>query len=223
MQRLVLMVEGDGDAAAVPGLVDHLLSDTRGKDILFIDGDCIKVGSPGKLTGDDFRFWRRMLGVAQRRPELGGVVLLLDGDADRLQGERFCAATVARRLATVARAARAGEAYSVAVTFACREYESWLIAGIESASGQPLAHARASVPRDVRSPGGNLEQFPRDAKGWLREQIGEYQPTLDQPALTRVVDFSVVERRMRSYQRFKNSILQIVEAVRTGRHVATPT
>lgn len=67
MQRLVLMVEGDGDAAAVPGLVDHLLSDTRGKDILFIDGDCIKVGSPGKLTGDDFRFWRRMLGAADRK------------------------------------------------------------------------------------------------------------------------------------------------------------
>ena len=70
----------------------------------------------------------------------------------------FCAANVARRLAKEATRARGGELFSVATVFACQEYESWLIAGVESLAGRPLKDGRPGVKSGTAPPHGILSR-----------------------------------------------------------------
>jgi hypothetical protein len=58
------------------------------------------------------------------------------------QHVQVCARRVASMLGQDARAARAGEAYSLGSVFAMKEFETWLLAGIESLRGVPLRRAR---------------------------------------------------------------------------------
>jgi hypothetical protein len=224
-KRLVLFVEGPGDAQAVPVLVGKLCTPLNPWDVLTLDKDPFEVGSLGKLTADGHRNWIRWLKAAAKRPALGGVLLLLDGDVRLGRGQVFCAITAARELATAAREAGAGSIFSVAVVFACREYESWLIAGIQSLAGQVIAGGeQQGVPEGTMPPAGNLEEDPRDAKGWLHDCLAlGYKPTRDQEPLTRAVDLEPIRQRaLRSFRRLESALEQLVIAIRTGQHISSP-
>ena len=132
-----------------------------------LDDDPFRVGSVDKLVKEDFRNWKRFLGASLKRPNVGGVLLILDGDIEKVGGKEFCAAEVAKSLAGAAMHVGAGETFSVAVVFARQEYETWLIAGIASLAGQRLPDGRL-IESNAKAPDGDLEASPRDAKGWLR-------------------------------------------------------
>jgi hypothetical protein len=89
MKRLVLFVEGEGDVKAAPSLVGELLTHLpdplRGK--LFLDNAPMKVGGIHQITGKRQPDLLRHLGNAAKRPKLGAVLLILDGDADRVEGQ----------------------------------------------------------------------------------------------------------------------------------------
>ena len=188
MRRLILFVEGDGEADAVPTLVKRLLKEKGEWHDILLDDDPFRVGSVDKLVKADFRNWKRFLGASLKRPNVGGVLLILDGDIEKVGGKEFCAAAVAKSLAGAAMHVGAGETFSVAVVFARQEYETWLIAGVASLAGQRLPDGRLIKP-NAKAPEGDLEASPRDAKGWLRAIVdGGYKPTRDQAALTRLVD-----------------------------------
>jgi hypothetical protein len=237
-KRLVLLVEGDGDVEAAPVLVSRLLHEHSAFDAVFLDSHPLRVGDYSKIRRSDkyprirehdFGEWRRLLQYAARRPNVGGCILLLDGDSPiTLEGKPFCARDAARRLAAEAQKVGAGKVFSVAVVFACMEFESWLIAGIDSLLGKPLPDGRKEMPdclpRDVQTP-PNPDTSPRDAKGWLRRVMATgYKPARDQAALTRLVDLSVIRRRkeVRSFRRMESAIGEIVAAIRSGNHVVTP-
>jgi hypothetical protein len=180
MKRLVLFVEGQGDELAVQTLVRRLISEHSGWDCIIPDSRPFRVGGlshliqrPGKQ--DD---WLRWLRAAQKRPNFGGVLLLLDGDIDSIGGRPFCARLNAAELVQRAISVGAGVQFSVAVVFACCEFESWLIAGVKSLAGRPLPpDNRPGIPADVEPPDGDLEEHPRGAKEWLSRQIdGGYDP-----------------------------------------------
>jgi hypothetical protein len=58
MKRLVLFVEGEGEAEAVPTLVKRLLKErTEWPDIL-LDDSPFRVGSVDKLVEDDIANWK---------------------------------------------------------------------------------------------------------------------------------------------------------------------
>jgi hypothetical protein len=219
MRRLILFVEGDGEADAVPTLVRRLLTERADWDDIFLDHNAFRLGSIGKLTKQDYRDWKRLLGAALKRPNVGGVLLLLDGDTDRVGGTAFCAAVAAKSLAGSAIHAGAGKIFSVAVVFATQEFETWLIAGIRSQAGQRLPDGRL-IHSSATAPAGDLEANPRDAKGWLRDIIdGGYKPTRDQAALTAMVDLETIRaRKLRSFQRLESAVSVLVMSMRSNTH-----
>ena len=131
MKRLVLFVEGLGDRQAVPVLVKRLLTEKQMWGDFLLDPNSFEVGHVQGLLKGDYKNWFRYLGAAAKRKDLAAVLVVLDGDADVIEGKPFCARDIARRLADAARKVRAGTSFSVAIVFACREFESWLIAAIE--------------------------------------------------------------------------------------------
>jgi hypothetical protein len=224
-KRLVLFVEGQGDVEAAPVLLKRLLSEYNAFDTVVPDPNPFRVGEYSKICKGDCAEWRRLLLAAAKRRNFGGCLLLLDGDSrTKIEGEPFCAMRAARHLAEEARKVGAGSVFSVAIVFACMEFESWLIAGAKSLVGRQFTDGRM-MPDRIEAIPGDPESAPRDAKGWLRGVMkAGYSPTRDQAELTRLVDLSLVRQKgMRSFRRLERAIGELVAAIRSGEHAATPT
>lgn len=224
MKRIVLFVEGEGEADAVPRLIKRLLTEQDAWDVVALDPDPFRVGQVQKLLKDDCHKWNGWLRASLKRGNIGGVLLLLDGDVPTIGSELFCAAEAAKLLADKAKIAGAGSTFSVAIVFARQEYESWFIAGFESIAGRQLPDGRKISPA-VTVPTENIEESPRDAKGWLSKVIaGGYKPTRDQSAITDMIDIEAIRaRELRSFRRLEAAVSQLVAAIREGRYVATPS
>jgi hypothetical protein len=221
--RIVLFVEGEGEAEAAPRLVKRILTEQNAWAAVSLDENPFRVGHIHKLVKDGYHQWKRKVAVAAKRPNIGGILLLLDGDDDRVRGVAFCAATIAKSLARESRASQGGTAFSVAVVFARQEYESWLIAGIESLAGKRLADGRLISPT-ATAPDSDLESSPRNAKGWLSDTIeGGYKPTRDQAALSKLVDLASIRKRgLRSFRRLEAALAELVSAIRIDKHIVSP-
>jgi hypothetical protein len=233
----VLLVEGQGEVKAAPALIDRLLKDYNDSnpifDVLFLDHEPLRVGEYSKIRRNrrapkihDFSEWKRLLQAAVKsRPNVGGCVLLLDGDSEaRVEGEHFCAARAARILAAEAQTIGAGKLFSLAVVFACMEFESWLIAGAESLVNKTLSDGRQGIKALPHEIPADPEKAPRDAKGWFRRIMTMgYKPTRDQVELARLVDIGLVRsRKMRSFRRLESALRGLIDAMRAGSHTVTP-
>ncbi len=225
-RRLVLFVEGQGDRDAVPILVKRLLTDVGAWSDVFLDPAPFIVGNAADLTANEGREWLRFLNAARKRPNLGAVLSVQDGDLGRIRGEEFCAARFGPRLAHLARNAGAGSVFSLAVVFPCQEYESWVLACAERLAGVKLPDGRPGIRPGTKAPSGDIEETPRDAKGWLNDRIDAgYQPTRDQGLITRLMlDHlaAIREREMRSFRRLEHALQQLVGAVRDNAHTVSP-
>ncbi len=80
MRRLVLFVEGEGEADAAPALIKRLLIEKGGQHSVLVDDNPFRVGSISKLVKAEFCQWKRFLAASLKRPNVGGVLLMLDGD-----------------------------------------------------------------------------------------------------------------------------------------------
>lgn len=235
-KRLVIFVEGRGDIAAVPVLARRVVNELGAHDALFVDPDPFRVAGVAKLLKTEngqINLHRWLTAAGATRQNVGGVLLVLDGDMDRVpptwatytgtfNTTAFCAFKAAAALGHDALTARAGQAFSLASVFAMKEFEAWLLAGVESLRGKQLAANRGIVPMDVLCPDIDVEQ-PRDAKGRLRQVVPLYDQSLDQGVLASAVDLKQVQLRCRSFRRFCSAIRQLSEAVRANVHVVTPT
>lgn len=225
-RRLVIMVEGKGDLQAVPVLVNRLLDDAGTTECFYI-GQVMTVGGLEALTGKRAPKWLNYLRAASKYRDLGAVLLLLDGDHDLVINdatgakEPFCAARVARRLVHAARAAGAGNHFSLACVFAMREFESWLACAAEQLRGLPLPDGRAGVHPNAMLPGDDPE---RTGKGWFQKHmLRGYVETRDQVLLTRMVSIDAIRSRgSRSFVRLENALKLLCEAGRQDRHVVSP-
>ena len=226
MKRLVLFVEGDGERAAVPKLVKRLLTEKQAWDAVQLDPvEPLIVGHSDGLLKDEGAEWTRFLKVALRtRRDVGGCLLILDGDARPRGGKEFCAKEAARQLAHYAQAIGAGVTFSVAVVFACQEYESWILAAVESLAGEKLPDGSLGIVRDAVAPEGDLEIAPRDAKGAMsRLMASGYKPTMHQAPLTELMDLECIRRRsMRSFRRLESAVEQLISAFREQRPIVSP-
>ncbi len=236
-KRLVLLVEGQGDVEAAPVLVDRLLKEYHSAqsvfDAVFLDRLPLRVGEFAKIRRNreqrgihDFAEWRRFLGMAIRdRRDVGGCILLLDGDSPPVEGQPFCATTAARILAAEAVKVGAGKLFSLGIVFACMEFESWLISGFESLQDRRLANERHGIKKTTMLIPPDPEAAPRNAKGWMGKVMAMgYSPPRDQAELTQLVDLGIVRKRNpRSFRRLESALKQIVAAIRSGKHVLSPT
>ncbi|MCL2117802.1 MAG: DUF4276 family protein [Planctomycetaceae bacterium] len=215
LKQLILMLEGQGDEAAVPGLIQRLIERHAGYDALYM-GQIYRVNGITKIAKDSGKDFLRYMQMAIKYRDLGAVLLLLDGDAKNNPFDRtkaFCAKEVACTLAKIAQEkARAGDVFSFAAVFAVQEFESWILAG----------HP------DFRNEmnGKNVEDAPRNAKGKIKELTGiSYRETLNQVPLTQRIEMEPLltrQPRVRSFLRLNNATRELIEAVRTGKHIATP-
>ena len=222
-KRLVLIAEGQGDVGAAHTMVHRILKEIGPWDCLWLDPHVIRAGGVQNLTGRQAKNWPNKLRVAANRGNLGGALVLLDGDADRVEGSLFCAKNVAAELAARSVEAGGGVHFSVACVFACREFETFLIAGIESLSGRSFADGRPGVKPGVHAP-PNLETAPRDAKGWLQEHMeAGYRPTRDQKQLTEMVSLDEMRKYgLRSFRRLENALRELTESIRSNAHIVSP-
>ena len=232
-KRLVVFVEGKGDVQAVPTLAQRVVDWLELHDALFVDFEPFRVRGIGALVKNNCFDWHRWLGAAGKtRANLGAVLLVLDGDVeyvapswasyvDRFGSTVFCEFHAAAMLGYDAREARAGDQFSVATVFARKEFEAWLLAGVESLRGASLTDGRGKVPAHATCPVQDPEAV-RDAKGELRRLIPDYQQSLDQGVLAKRLDLERVHVACRSFQRFCSAIQQLADAIRQGRHVITP-
>jgi hypothetical protein len=215
MNRLVLLVEGDGDVQAVPCLVGRLLTQLpdplQGQ--LFLDNAPMRIGGLHQITGKRQGDLVRHLGNAAKRPKLGAVLLILDGDADRVEDQPFCAVEVARTIAQRASAAGAGTRFSFAAVFLRQEYESLLLSVADQLPGLKSGVTLPAAP----------EETPRDAKGWLHENLADgYNPTHRQLDLTRAVEDWTPVGSLKCYQRLVHALAELAEAAATSRHLVSP-
>ena len=220
------MVEGEGDVESAPLITKRLITDYSNEawNSVFVDEFPIRVGDVTKLVKNGYSNWRRKLRLCLKRPNLGGVILLLDGDIRRVNGVDFCPVNVARVLAKEARGTGAGYLFSLGVTFALQEFETWGIASCESLSGFNFSDG-LGMNKDLAPPNDNLEAAPRNAKGWISDNMtsGSYSETRHQVELAKALDFDEIRSRsIRSFARFENSIAQLVSAIASNQHVSTP-
>ena len=219
-KRIVLFCEGQGEVQALPALVEKFLAqlDPVARQKIFCDPNPFRIGDLTTLVNKgSMERWANLVKAAAMRKHVGAMLLVLDGDHDlvkfpTLQGQRlFCAAEFATLLARQARAVGAGRDFSLAVVFVRQEFESWLIAGCPEFQ----AHAPKN-PTDIESNKG--------AKGWIeRHRRATYKPTRDQAELTATLDIHApLLNQMRSFQRLKNAMSQLVQAVCENQPVCTP-
>ena len=220
MKKIVSFVEGEGDAEAVPILLRKILSSQQAFDAVSIDPSPFRIGQINKLRKNGFRDWHNKIQAAMKQPNVGGILLLLDGDVDLKSKQPFCAMTVARELAAEALKVGASATFSVACVFACLEFESWLIAAAPGMG--TLSDGRELTLPDSLPP--NPEVAPRAAKAWLNAVLpGGYRATTDQSVLTKAIDLEVLRTaNLRSFRRLEHALAELVTAVRTGNHVASP-
>ena len=216
MKRIVLFVEGEGDAKAMPALLGRWLAEqsTEHQLAAYIDSGPFQVKGIHNLTGRASQKWTKCILAACKRANLGGILLLLDSDI--LEDDGKCLRDVARELAAAAKTVGADTVFSVAVVFFRQEFESLAIACHHLLPGLELKKG-ATIPADV-------EIAPRGAKGWLNANLKEgYSATGDQADISRCIDFPHLRQiKNRSFQRLENAMTQLLNAIATGQHVATP-
>ncbi len=136
----MLFVEGESDAESVPILVKRILTDVNAWGDVILDEAAFRVGNVHNLTGRKQAEWLLKLGAARRRPDVAAVLVVLDGDERKVEGQPFCAARVARLLAERAREAGAGTQFSVRVRLRMSRIR------IMASGGHRVPEGKAPVP-----------------------------------------------------------------------------
>jgi hypothetical protein len=135
--------------------------------------------------------------MARRQRGCEAILVLLDADDD-------CPKTAAPALAAWAQDAAAP--LPCAIVFANREYESWLLASLDSLIAPPGEHRSAA-------PGGDPE-LRRDAKGELETALRiNYSEREDQPRLTARADLRAAHYRCRSFRKMAKEARRLFDAL----------
>jgi hypothetical protein len=189
------VVEGFGEVEAVPRLVARIASRERPQVALRLPKP-LRVPR-GRLlkAGELERYVELASGSVEER---GGILVIVDADDD-------CPAELAQVL--LARANTAAGGIKTAVVLPKHEYENWFLAGAESLCGQRGLAADLASPTDPEA--------VRGAKEWLAAKMPPnrcYSETVDQPALTQVLDLDLTRQRSDSFDKCWRDICGLLDA-----------
>jgi hypothetical protein len=190
--KIVSIVEGHGEVAALPILIRRIAEQVQHRDPLDLPRP-IRIKRQRLLKEGEFE---RAIELAARQSGTEGrILVLLDADAD-------CPAELAARLRERAAIVRADR--FIRVVFAKIEYEAWLMAAGDSLAGHRELDATVTAPSSPESLG--------DPKGWLSARMPAgrtYRETLDQPALTSVFDL-VAARTAPSFDKMWRDVISLL-------------
>lgn len=182
--KVISIVEGDGEVAALPVLLRRLAA-WRTPNIVAEVLTPIRVRRDRFLNRDD-EFRRHLLLAAGKSGEDGWILVLLDADDD-------CPAEIGGQI--LARAMAYIPHRRISVVLANKEYEAWFIAAANSLHGYRGFHFN---PADVVD-----AEVPRNAKGWMADRMANhiYGETTDQPAFSARMDLEETFGGSRSFRK----------------------
>ncbi len=189
------IVEGAGEEAALRCLVTRVA--------LHLDPNLyVNMARPFRQSSGSLLrpggIERAVVAVGVQRPD-HHILILLDADDD-------CAKTLGPELQHRARAAQPN--LSISVVLCVREFECWLMAGVNTLRGKRGLSATVEPPAHPES--------TRGAKEWLSDRMEgtrKYRPTVDQAAFTDLFDLEAALSRCRSFRKFRDEIRRILGAV----------
>lgn len=193
--QVVAIVEGHGDARAVPILIRRIAADLDPSLAVRIEAVLRTPRSKLVKQGE----LERVIELAARkigRP--GGILLLIDADTD-------CPAVLGPQLLDRAVAQR--KDLPIVSVVAKHEFENWFIAAAHS-----LRNVRR-LPSDLTAP---LDpESVTSAKAWLSQRMPAttpYSETIDQPALTAAFDLTMA-RSAPSFDKLHRDVATLLRAV----------
>lgn len=211
MGILVPVVEGDGEVEAVPVLIRRLLAlRERFEFQVARPKNAHGCGNLTKAGGIE-----RFVELAFRERQCAGVLVLMDTDE-----KNVCPVEMAKEFTE--RIRLRGVRHPVAIVLAKREYEAWFLASIETIVGKDI-NGRPGLPQTVRFD-RDVEEL-RGVKGWISRNLPGtriYKETEDQAPMTEHIDLSLAASRSRSFQRFCNSIDDLISAIDLKQNTITP-
>lgn len=188
MRQIVPIVEGPGDAAALPRLIRRILDRLGLASIQVLSPVYQKQGKNKLLEQGILEHYAER--ALERAKGDARVLVLIDADEDCAKERGLELQTRLTRIAPES-----------AAVLAVRTYENWLLADAS-------ALGRDGGFRDRINPPGNPEEV-RDAKRWLGDRRVDgrsYRPTLDQARLTELVNIETIRDRCRSFKKLWDEV-----------------
>ena len=186
--KLITIVEGYGEVAAVPVLLRRVLHEKLQRYDVGIEPP-IRVPKNKLLKPDELE---RTVNLAARRTSAtDGIIVLVDADDD-------CPAELAP--AMTIRAAQSRPDRRISVVIAKSEFESWFVAAADSLAGYRGLFDGLAAP-------ANAERI-RDAKGWLSSNMptgSTYRETIDQAAFASRINLDKA-RQCPSFDKFMREV-----------------
>lgn len=124
------------------------------------------------------------MAAANLKTKAGLVLLMVDADTD-------CAAQLGPRLLEAMTSANV--VHRAAVAIVCREFESWIVGGVEEFNDQ--------TPETTGDPKGRIRL----------DNLGRYSPSADQPRYTARIDINLLTQRSQSFARLRRIIGDLVQ------------
>lgn len=184
------IVEGHGDVQAVPILLRRIEPGLVVRAPVRVPKS--KLVRPGSVVDADAVRRAASIAAANIADRFSGLLLfVLDADDD-------CAARLGPELTEATRSS--GIQRRAAVVIACREFESWIVGGIQAFG--------------VESP-----EAAGDPKGRIRAANGDrYSETVDQPRFASRIDVGVLSERAKSFARLCRIIREAMQPASDETH-----
>lgn len=189
---LVPIVEGKGETSAIRILLRRILEHC-GTYHVRVEKP-IRISRDRMMNKEDLE---RAIRLARAKTDSPCLLIVRDADDD-------CPAVIGPKLLSMAREI-AGARVPVGVAVAKREYEAWFLAALDELRGKRRIRPDAMVPQDPEG--------VRGAKEYLQSQMldGEvYSPTVDQPALTSLLDLDRARDRSPSFDKLWREVERVV-------------
>lgn len=197
MPTLHLLVEGEGDIKAAPILLRRLLQEQYGRYDWQVDPKhTMKVWGLAKLRNRLSDYIEHL----RNKPSCHGAMILLDLE-DQLPCEE--APALAEEIAILKPLP-----FPIVVVFACREYESWFLAGLTSiALGSSHFPDGLTYPNDPEAKRGAKEELDKQMPPLLK-----YKEVLHQAEFSKLLSFEEA-RRAPSFRRLERALGELLAAV----------
>lgn len=190
VRKLGVIVEGQGDALALPWLLRRL-----GREVA--PGVGLEIVGPfrlprGKIVKED-ELKRHVALLAEQASPGGSILVLCDADKD-------CPAKLGPSLLRWAREARSDR--PCAAVLAKFEFEAWFLAAARSLAGHH------GLPEDLEPPPN--PEVVRDAKGWLSDKMGRpYSETAHQAEFCKLMDLEQA-RAAPSFEKLRRDLARLL-------------
>lgn len=195
--KLAVIVEGQGEIAAVPVLLQRIAAAASHATPPRVHPFRV----PRQKVVQPSRFENVIELAARSVAPRGSILVLLDADEN-------CPAKLGPDL--LARARRARGDLKIRVVLAKPEFEAWFIGAAESIAG------KCGLRADLRCPSNPEDR--RNAKGWLSRHMPHrrsYKPMQHQKALAGVFDIEAARKRAPSFDKFCRDVEGLLASAST--------